>query len=226
VSNGGKRTGGWWRGLTSPMVEVGCAKFATILIDPPWDYDDENDGAGGCLGRGRPDYAPMPFEKIMELPVSQLADIDSHLYLWVTNRSMPKGFALLEKWGFRYVTCITWCKPTPGMGNYFRGATEHMLFGVKGSQQLLRKDAPTWFQADRGTGGHSSKPEESYRLVESCSRGPYLEMFARKPRNGWSQWGEKSKRGAAFEEAALYEGPSPADADLLHSVTPSGLTLS
>jgi N6-adenosine-specific RNA methylase IME4 len=76
------------------------------------------------------------------------------------------------------------------MGNYFRGQTEQILFGVKGSLPLKRKDAPTYFMAPRGTGGHSSKPVEFYSFVESCSHSPYLEMFSRHQRDGWSSWGE------------------------------------
>ena len=163
------------------------ARFATIVLDPPWDWGDEGD----CdqLGRARPTYGTMPLEKLLELPVDQLADEDCHLYLWITNRSLPKGFALLDRWGFRYVTALTWCKPSFGMGNYFRGSTEHILFGVRGSQPLKRKNVGTWFSAPRGPLGHSSKPVEFYDLVESCSPGPYLEMFARGNRNGWVSWG-------------------------------------
>ena len=125
----------------------------------------------------------------IELPVDKLADDDCHIYLWITNRSLPKGFALLEKWGFRYITTLTWCKPSFGMGNYFRGSTEHVLFGVRGSQPLKRKNVGTWFSAPRGPLGHSSKPVEFYDLVESCSPGPSLEMFARGNRDGWVSWG-------------------------------------
>ena len=163
------------------------ARFATIIIDPPWDWGDEGD----CdqLGRARPTYGTMPLEKLLKLPVDKLADEDCHLYLWITNRSLPKGFALLDRWEFRYVTALTWCKPSFGMGTYFRGSTEHVLFGVRGSQPLKRKDAGTWFSAPRGPLGHSSKPVEFYDLVESCSPGPYLEMFARGNRDGWVSWG-------------------------------------
>ncbi len=168
-------------------LQVGSARFATIVLDPPWDWGDEGD----CdqLGRARPTYGTMPLEKLLELPVARLADDDCHIYLWITNRSLPKGFLLLEKWGFRYVTTLTWCKPSFGMGNYFRGQTEHVLFGVRGSQPLNRKDVGTCFSAPRGPLGHSSKPVEFYDLVESCSPGPYLEMFARGNRNGWVSWG-------------------------------------
>jgi N6-adenosine-specific RNA methylase IME4 len=175
------------------------AKFATIVIDPPWDWGDEGDK--DQLGRARPTYGTMPIGEIQKLPVGELADVDCHLYMWITNRSLPKGFALLDAWGFRYVTCITWCKPSIGMGNYFRGSTEQILFAVKGSQQLKRKDVGTWFSAPRGPNGHSSKPTEFYSLVESCSPGPMLEMFSRSSRPGWSVWGENSSverlKGAA-----------------------------
>ena len=164
------------------------AKFATIVIDPPWDWGDEGDH--DQLGRARPDYATMSLEQLLKLEVASMADVDSHLYLWITNRSLPKGFQLLEAWGFRYITTLTWVKPSFGMGNYFRGQTEHVLFGVKGSQPLKRKDVGTVFHAERGPAGHSSKPPQFLELVESCSPGPYLEMFSRSERDGWIAWGE------------------------------------
>jgi N6-adenosine-specific RNA methylase IME4 len=169
---------------------VAQAKYATIVIDPPWDWGDEGDQ--DQLGRARPDYSTMSIEQLERLDVGGLADDDCHIYLWITNRSLPKGFRLLEAWGFRYITAITWVKPHFGMGNYFRGQTEHVLFGVKGSQPLKRKDVGTVFEADRGPAGHSSKPREFLQLVESCSPGPFLEMFSRSSRPGWVAWGENS----------------------------------
>src|SRR6266702_370322 len=133
---------------------LGGARFATIVVDSPWDWGDEGDGEQ--MGRAMPVYGTMPLEELLALPVGRYADEDCHLYLWTTNRSLPKGFRLLETWGFRYVICITWVKPSFGMGNYFRGQTEHLLFGVKGSQLLKRKDASTYFEAPRGPNGHSS----------------------------------------------------------------------
>jgi N6-adenosine-specific RNA methylase IME4 len=165
-----------------------AAKFATIVIDPPWDWGDEGDQ--DQMGRARPDYATMSKEQLMALPVGTLADDDCHLYMWITNRSLPKGFDLIQAWGFRYITAITWAKPSFGMGNYFRGQTEQILFAVKGSQPLKRKDVGTLFTAPRGPNGHSSKPVEFYDLVESCSPGPFLEMFSRHNRDGWTPWGE------------------------------------
>jgi N6-adenosine-specific RNA methylase IME4 len=158
----------------------------TIVIDPPWDWSDEGDQ--DQFGRARPDYATMTIAELLEFPVNDLATPDAHLYMWITNRSLPKGFALLNRWGFRYVTMLTWVKPSFGMGNYFRGSTEHVLFGVKGSLMLTRKDLGTHFEAPRGDRGHSAKPEMFYELVESASPGPWLELFSRHGREGWTSW--------------------------------------
>ena len=171
--------------LSSPLEAQGL--FQTIVIDPAWDYSEEGDN--DQFGRGRPDYCLMSIEEVEALPVMKIADKNCHLYIWVTNRSLPKAFHLMDAWGFRYITCLTWVKPSIGMGNYFRGQTEHILFGVKGSQPLKRHDVGTWFEAPRGT-RHSEKPEEFYRLVESCSYAPYIDIFGRKQREGWSVWGE------------------------------------
>jgi N6-adenosine-specific RNA methylase IME4 len=176
--------------VPAPAVITKSAKFATIVIDPPWDWGDEGDQ--DQLGRARPTYGTMSIEELLDLPVYEMADDDAHIYLWITNRSLPKGFKLLERWGFRYITALTWCKPSIGMGNYFRGSTEHVLFGVKGSQPLKRRDVGTWFQMPRGPQGHSSKPVDFYSLVESCSPGPYLEMFARSGRKDWTPWGAEA----------------------------------
>lgn len=161
-------------------------QFPTIVLDPPWDWSDEGDA--DQFGRARPTYATMPIEDIAAEPVGDRAQDNAHLYLWITNRSLPKGFALLERWGFRYVTAITWVKPSIGMGNYFRGSTEHVLFGVRGSLPLLRADVGTHLTAPRPA-RHSQKPDEFYELVEACSPGPWLDWPARQPRDGWVAFG-------------------------------------
>jgi N6-adenosine-specific RNA methylase IME4 len=171
--------------LNNPLEAQGI--FQTIVIDPPWDWGDEGDV--NQLGRAKPDYATMPIEEIEKLPIAKIADKNCHLYLWVTNRSLPKAFRLLDIWGFRYITCLTWVKPHYGMGNYFRGSTEQILFGVRGSQPLKRHDVGTHFNAPRGK-EHSSKPDEFYRLIESCSYAPYIDIFGRKKKESWVIWGE------------------------------------
>ncbi len=174
------------RSVARPDDLIGT--FAAIMIDPPWDWGDEGDV--NQFGRAKPRYATMPYEDILALPLAKLAAPNAHLYMWITNRSLPKGFALVEAWGFRYVTCITWVKPHYGLGNYYRGQTEHLLFGVRGSLPLARHDVGTVFHADRGPDGHSSKPDEAYALIEQCSPGPYLDMFSRRQRPDWVTWGE------------------------------------
>jgi len=171
-------------------------RYQTIVLDPPWDWGDEGDA--DQLGRARPTYATMSIEEIAALTVPAVAATNAHIYLWITNRSLPKGFALLESWGFRYVTVLTWVKPSFGMGNYFRGSTEQVLFGIKGSLPLLRNDVGTHFLADRA-GQHSSKPPAFFELVETCSPGPWLEMFSRQPRPGWVAWGAEAQAQESCE---------------------------
>ena len=173
--------------LNSPLEAQGL--FQTIVIDPAWDWGDEGDV--NQFGRAKPDYCTMSIDEVEALPIGKIADENCHIYLWITNRSLPKGFRLLEAWGFRYVTCLTWVKPSIGMGNYFRGSTEQVLFGVKGSQSLKRHDVGTHFEAPRGE-RHSAKPDEFYSLVESCSYAPYIDIFGRKKRTGWTVWGESA----------------------------------
>jgi N6-adenosine-specific RNA methylase IME4 len=176
----------------SPPANV---RYATIVIDPPWDFREEGDD--DVFGRTRPTYAQMTETQLAALPVAELADVDCHLYLWITNRSLMtgKGWRLCEAWGFRPATLITWCKPSIGVGNYFRNNTEHLLFAVRGQQPLVRRDIGTWFTAPRGPDGHSSKPDEAYTLIQSCSPGPYLDVFARRNRTGWSVWGAEADNG-------------------------------
>lgn len=175
--------------LSTPLDAIGL--FQTVVIDPPWDWGDEGDV--NQLGRAKPDYHTMPINEIEKLPIAKIADDNCHLYLWVTNRSLPKAFRLIDAWGFRYITCITWVKPNYGMGNYFRGSTEQVLFCVKGSQPIKRHDVGTHFEAPRGN-KHSSKPDEFYKLVESCSYAPFIDIFGRKERDGWTTYGEDYDR--------------------------------
>lgn len=157
--------------------------FSAIVIDPPWRYDNV-----ATRGAAEDHYSTMSLNEMeaLDLPAAK----DAHLYLWVTNGFLRQGFNLMDAWGFTYKTCLTWVKPQIGMGNWFRNSTEHVLFGVRGSCPTRRNDVPTWFKADRTR--HSAKPESFYDLVESCSPGPYLEMFARRRRFGWHTWGDEA----------------------------------
>lgn len=166
-----------------PDAEAPPVEFSAVVIDPPWRYDNV-----ATRGAAEDHYPTMSQADLaaLELPAAD----DSHLYLWVTNGFLREGFDLIDAWGFTYKTVLTWCKPQIGMGNWFRNATEHVLFGVKGKLPTQRNDVSTWFVADRTR--HSAKPESFYDLVESCSPGPYLEMFARRRRLGWHTWGNEA----------------------------------
>jgi len=179
------------RAATLDEAFAAGARFATVLADPPWPCDEEEEGEG-YLGVGRPPYAVMTLEAIAAVPVARFADEHCHLYLWTTNRNLRAAFDVLDAWDFRYVTCLTWGKPHYGVGRDFRGQTEHCLFARRGAQPLLRRDVGTLFLAKRGPRGHSSKPPAFHDLVERCSPGPYLELFARGGRAGWSSWGAEA----------------------------------
>lgn len=175
---------------TAKMAKVAnpaTGRYRCIVLDPPWEGADSGDE--NPIGRGDPAYATMRLPEIAALPLPDLMEPDDcHVYLWVTNRILPLAFSLLEPWGLRYITTLTWCKPSIGVGRYYRNNTEHALFCMTGTRVLARADVGTWFEAKR-QGRHSTKPSEFYSMVEDCSPGPRLEMFARAPRDGWTVWG-------------------------------------
>lgn len=141
----------------------------------------------------------MSLEEIKELPVGDVTAVNAHLYLWVPNALLPEGLEVMQSWGFRYVSNIIWAKRRKdggpdgrGVGFYFRNVTEPILFGVKGSMRTLAPGRSTVNMIETRKREHSRKPDEQYDLIESCSPGPYLEMFARYARPGWSVWGNES----------------------------------
>lgn len=165
--------------------------YSTIAADPPWP-----EKGGGKIKRGADRHYPVL--PVRDIPRVMLLDPkwnpadDAHLYLWVTNNYFADGIRIAADLGFRYVTTITWVKDRAGLGQYFRGQTEHMLFCVRGDGYAVRtdrKDLTTLITAPRGQ--HSAKPQEAYDLIEARSRGPYLEMFARQKREGWDVMGNE-----------------------------------
>jgi N6-adenosine-specific RNA methylase IME4 len=167
--------------------------YACIMADPPW-----LERGGGRIKRGADRHYPlMKTDDLIDLPVFLWAAQSAHLYLWVTNNFLRDGLEVMRLWGFRYVTTITWMKDRAGLGQYFRGMTEHCLFGVRGSlpYQLTEdghrlQGVTGFFEAPRGE--HSVKPEEMRRMAERVSPGPRLEMFARRPADGWDLWGNQA----------------------------------
>ena len=168
-------------------------KYHTIYADPPW-----LERGGGKIKRGADRHYPlMKTSEIMALDIAGICADDAHLYLWVTNNFLPDGLKVMEAWGFRYVTTITWMKDRQGLGQYFRGITEHCLFGVKGhlpyklDENGKRCQGLTGFTAPRTE--HSRKPEEMRDMIRRVSYGPYVELFAREPHEGWDVWGDEVK---------------------------------
>ncbi|MBI2313512.1 MAG: S-adenosylmethionine-binding protein [Betaproteobacteria bacterium] len=172
--------------------------FATILADPPWQFQNRT-GKMAPEHRRLLRYPTMTLEEILELPVPSLAAAASHLYLWVPNALVAEGLQVLRHWGFTYKTNLIWYKVRKdggpdgrGVGFYFRNVTEMILFGVRGSMRTLpagRRQVNLLATKKRE---HSRKPDEFYDIIEECSPGPYLELFARYPRPGWVQWGNET----------------------------------
>ena len=158
-------------------------RYKTIMADPPWDVNQK--GAHGAIQH----YNLMSLQQIKKMPVADLCESDAHCWLWVTNSTLRDGYDVLEAWGFTPRSVFTWIKPRFTLGNYLRNATEHILFGTRGKAPVLFKAQPTWgyFPLQE----HSHKPEEQYAIIERCSPGPYLELFARRHQPGWSAWGNE-----------------------------------
>lgn len=174
-------------------------KFQTILADPPWQFTNRT-GKMAPEHRRLNRYSTMSLDEICALPVDEVVDEPAHLYLWVPNALLPDGLKVMAAWGFEYKTNIIWQKIRKdggpdgrGVGFYFRNVTEMILFGVrgKGARTLDPGRTQVNFLATRKR-EHSRKPDEQYDIIEACSRGPFLEMFARGSRPGWATWGNEA----------------------------------
>ncbi len=181
------------------LERVKGEKFSTILADPPWQFQNRT-------GKMAPEhkrlnrYGTMQLSDIKALPVGEASADTAHLYLWVPNALLPEGIEVLRAWGFQYKSNLVWHKVRKdggsdgrGVGFYFRNVTELVLFGVRGKN--ARTLAPGRSQVNllaTQKREHSRKPDELYPIVEACSPGPFLEMFARGSRTGWTTWGNQA----------------------------------
>ena len=173
--------------------------FGTVLADPPWRFINRT-GKVAPEHRRLARYETMNVAEICALPIADHLAATAHLYLWVPNALLPDGLEVMRAWGFAYKSNIMWHKLRKdgksdgrGVGFYFRNVTEILLFGVRGKN--ARTLAPGRSQVNYiGTRKreHSRKPDEQYPLIESCSAGPYLELFSRGTRNGWTTWGNQA----------------------------------
>ncbi|MBM3564798.1 MAG: S-adenosylmethionine-binding protein [Alphaproteobacteria bacterium] len=187
---------------SSPGVDlldfVGGQRFSTVLADPPWRFANRT-GKMAPEHRRLSRYSTMTLEDIFELPVPQSVDSTAHLYLWVPNALIAEGLEVMRRWGFTYKTNLVWFKVRKdggpdrrGVGFYFRNVTELVLFGTRGKSIRTLKPGrtmPNLLSVRKRE--HSRKPDELYDVIEKCSWGPYLELFARHRRPGWYQWGDE-----------------------------------
>lgn len=179
--------------------QCGPKRFATILADPPWRFQNST-GKVAPEHRRLSRYGTMALSEICELPVGDVAAETAHLYLWVPNALLTEGLEVMKAWGFTYKSNIVWHKVRKdggsdgrGVGFYFRNVTELVLFGVRGKN--ARTLAPGRSQVNYVSSQkreHSRKPDELYPIIEACSKGPYLELFARGARPGWEAWGKQA----------------------------------
>lgn len=174
--------------------------YKTILADPPWRFNN-NTGKVAPEHKRLSRYPTLSLQEILDIPVNAVADEGSHLYLWVPNALLAEGLETMKKWGFTYKTNIVWFKIRKdggpdgrGVGFYFRNVTELILFGVKGRLRTLDPGRSQVNIISTRKREHSRKPDELYDIIESCSPGPYLELFARGKREGWDAWGNQSEK--------------------------------
>ena len=181
------------------LAVVGQTRFACILADPPWQFINRT-GKMAPEHRRLSRYGTMDLSAISALPVSQISADTAHLYLWVPNALLPEGLAVMAAWGFKYKSNIIWHKIRKdggsdgrGVGFYFRNVTEILLFGVKGKNARTLQPGRTQVNL-LGTRKreHSRKPDEIFDIIEGCSPGPRMELFARGVRRGWSVWGNQA----------------------------------
>jgi len=173
--------------------------YKTILADPPWRFENRT-GKVAPEHRRLSRYDTLSLEEIKEIPVYMVAAEQSHLYLWVPNALLQEGLEVMKSWGFRYKTNLVWHKIRKdggpdgrGVGFYFRNTTELVLFGVRGNYRTLDPGRSQVNIIKSQKQEHSRKPDELYTIIERCSRGPYLEIFARGTRKGWDGFGDQAE---------------------------------
>lgn len=178
---------------------IGDTRYQTIYADPPWQFQNRT-GKVAPEHRRLKRYETMTLEQIKQLPVHEAAAEKCHLYLWVPNALLPEGLAVMSAWGFTYKTNIIWEKVRHdgqpdgrGVGFYFRNVTEILLFGIRGGSNRTLQPGRSQVNLIRSIKReHSRKPDEIIPIIEACSPGPRLELFARGSRPGWDMWGDQA----------------------------------
>jgi N6-adenosine-specific RNA methylase IME4 len=183
--------------LTPESLLKSYKNIGTILADPPWQFSNRT-GKMAPEHRRLHRYHTMKIGEICALPVPKIAADKSHLYLWCPNALISWGLQVMKAWGFEYKTNIVWLKVRKdggpdgrGVGFYYRNVTELVLFGTRGKLRTLQPGRRMVNFIATMKEGHSKKPKELYDMIEQCSAGPFLELFARGVRPGWMQWGDE-----------------------------------
>lgn len=184
-------------------------KFGTVMADPPWRFTNRT-GKIAPEHKRLARYPTMSLDEICDLPVEEHLQDTAHCYLWVPNALLPDGLRVLSAWGFEYKSHIIWEKIRKdggpdgrGVGFYFRNVTEMLLFGTRGKNartlqpgrrqvNVIQAPEPDGDMIKTRKREHSRKPDEQYEVIESCSWGPYLELFGRGVRDGWTVWGNQA----------------------------------
>jgi len=197
-----------------PFGDLPAGEFAAISADPPWHfraYTALTKSNWVSRRDAEKHYPVLGLEDIKAMPVKALAARNTHLFLWVTGPCLPKAFEVMEAWGFRYSgVAFTWIKLKKsfdanaatllppfyfdsdfhtGLGLTTRKNAEICLLGRRGSPKRLSREVRELIIAPRRE--HSRKPEEAYDRIMQYGSGPYLELFARQRRAGWSSWGNQ-----------------------------------
>lgn len=187
-------------GCTSEDLQAlaeGGMRFGTIMADPPWQYSNQATRAATDNH-----YRTMTVEEICRLPVGQLAADCCHLHLWTTNAFLFECPRIFAAWGFVYQGLFVWCKPQMGIGNCWRVSHELMLLAIRGEpRSFLDHSLTSWASLDRGK--HSAKPEQVRLMVEKASPGPRLELFGRRPAEGWLVWGDNIDKDLFYQQQKL-----------------------
>ncbi len=166
-------------------------KYKTIYLDPPYPIKWQ---ASDSIGTKPLSYPTMTMVELTELPIKQIAEDCSNLYLWTTNQFLPEALGLVRVWGFQYRMLWTWCKNN-GIGGHPRNATEHILIASRGATKSIGKHEKAtlnWLEHRRL--GHSEKPDIFRQLIERFSPEPRIELFARKVFDGWDTWGNQTEK--------------------------------
>lgn len=185
------------------MTDLPAGQFGVILADPPWRFATF-DGKSSVATQAADPYATMSLENIKSMPMAFTGATDCALIMWATAPLLPQAFEVMRAWGFTFKTAGAWAKQSStgqkwafGTGYVFRSAAEFFLVGVRGRPKVKSRSVRNLIVAPIRE--HSRKPDDMHAMCEALFEGPYLELFARESRPGWTTWGNQATK---FDEVA------------------------